>query len=262
MVRCVETHNRDALTDELQLCSHGFFVQITVMGVVPAHALEISRWSQHAGRLVHLDFQSYTGDFHLFEVGVAHGLTLLASSAAQCWSDQISWQDWLLGEMRTRYLSLCGMEVQLVEVHVSAYELDASFDSGRTHMVAVPSVPPPGAGEATKALFVRVRVDGYFEDGAIWSPTRITCPGIVEQLGLHVICTQHDECKCYHNGLCSGCLVTSLSSTRVIAGQAERMVGWAAVTSGLRSGCAASASSQCSSEPGSVVGNSLPSGHQ
>ena len=143
MVRCVETHNRVALTDELQLCSHGFFVQITVTGVVPAHALDISRWSQHAARLVLLDFQSY----YLFEVGVAHGLTLLASSVAQCWGDQISWQDWLLGEMRTLYPF--DMEVQLVEVHVSAYELDASFDSGRTYMVAVPSAPVPGADEAT-----------------------------------------------------------------------------------------------------------------
>ena len=74
-----------------------------------------------------------------------------------------------------------------MEVHVSVYELDASFDSGRTYMVAVPSGPPPGAVDANKVLFVRVRVDGYFEDGAIWSPSRITCPGIVEQLGLLVI---------------------------------------------------------------------------
>ena len=268
MVRCVGTHNRVALTDELQLCSHGFFVQMTVTGVVPAHALDISRWSQHAGRLVHRDFQSYTEDFHLFEVGVAHGLTLLASSVAQCWGDQITWHDWLLGEMRTRYLSLCGMEVQLVEVHVSAYELDASFDSGRTYMVAVPSVPPPGAVEANKVLFVRVRVDGYFEDGAIWSPSRITCPGIVEQLGLLVICTQHDECKCYHNGEALLRLpVDATNGDFVVIYKSDRRPGrenggWAAVTSGLRSGYAASASSQCSSEPGSVVGDSLPSGHQ
>ena len=87
-----------------------------------------------------------------------------------------------------------------MEVHVSVYELDASFDSDCTYMVAVPSGPPPGAVDATKVLFVRVRVDGYFEDGAIWSPDRITCPGIVEQLGLLVICTQHDECSCCHNG--------------------------------------------------------------
>ena len=108
MVRCSGTHNRIvlSLTDELQDCSHGFFVQITVTGVVPAHALDISRWSQHAGRLLHLGFQAYTGDFHLFEVGVAHGLTLLASSVAQCWGDQATWHDWLLIEMRTRYLSL------------------------------------------------------------------------------------------------------------------------------------------------------------
>ena len=133
---CLETHNRAALTDELQDCSHGFFVQITVTGVIPAHALDISPWCQHAGRLLHLDFQLYTGDFHLFEVDVAHGLTLLASSIAQCWSDLSTWNNWLLIEMRTRYLSLCGLDVQLVEVHASIYELDACFDSSRTYMVA------------------------------------------------------------------------------------------------------------------------------
>ena len=106
MIRCSGTHNRVALTDELQDCSHGFFVQITVTGVIPAHALDISRWCQHAGRLVHLGFQSYTGDLHLFEVGVAHGLTLLASSLAQCWGDLETWHDWLLIEMRTLPLTL------------------------------------------------------------------------------------------------------------------------------------------------------------
>ena len=135
-------------------------------------------------------------------------------------------------------------------------------------MVAVPSVPPPGAVEANKVLFVRVRVDGYFEDGAIWSPSRITCPGIVEQLGLLVICTQHDECKCYHNGEALHRLpVDATNGDFVVIYKGDRRPGrensgWAAVTSGLRSGYAASASSQCSSEPGSVVGVSLPSGHQ
>ena len=85
-------------------------------------------------------------------------------------------RDWLLIEMRTRYLSLCGMDVQLVEVHVSIYDLDAYFDSGRTYMVAVPLGPPPVAADANKVLYVRVRVDGYFGPnimpwyrGATWS---------------------------------------------------------------------------------------------
>ena len=86
----------------------GFFVQITVTGVLPAHALDISRWCQHAGRLLHLDFQSYTGDFHFFEVGVAHGLTLLASSIAQCWGDlgtwNVVWMCWL--RLRSMPLSM------------------------------------------------------------------------------------------------------------------------------------------------------------
>ena len=74
-MRCIGTHNRAALTDELQDCVHGF--QTTVTGVIPAHALDISRWCHNAGRLLHLDFQFYTEDLHLFEVGVAHGPTLL-----------------------------------------------------------------------------------------------------------------------------------------------------------------------------------------
>ena len=44
MVRCVGTHNRVALTDELQDCAHGFFVQITVTGAIPAHAIDVTRW--------------------------------------------------------------------------------------------------------------------------------------------------------------------------------------------------------------------------
>ena len=115
---------------------------------------------------------------------------------------------------------------------------------------------------------MRVRVDGYFEDGAIWSPDRITCPGIVEQLGLLVICTQHDECKCYHNAKALQRLpVDASNGDFVVIYKSDRRPGrengWsAAVTSGLRSGYAASASSHFSPEPGSVVGVSLPSGHQ
>ena len=95
-------------------------------------------------------------------------------------------------------------------------------------------------------------------------PIRITCPGIVEQLGLHVICTQQDEC----NGeallrlpvdATNGDFVVIYKSGRM-PGRENR--GWAAVISGLQSEYAASASSQCSSEPGSVIGSSVPAGHQ
>ena len=112
-----------------------------------------------------------------------------------------------------------------------------------------------------------LRVDGYFEDGAIWSPGRISCPGIVEQLGLLVICTQHDECKCYHNGGALQRLPVDVSNGDFVAiyksdRRPRRENGLSsAVTSGLRPGSAASASSQCSSEPGSVLGVSLPAGN-
>ena len=90
----------------------------------------------------------------------------------------------------------------------------------------------------------------------------------MEQLGLYVICTQRDECKCYHNGeallrlpvdATNGDFFAIYKSSRM-PGRENR--GWAAVTSGLQSDYAASASSQCSSEPGSVVGGSLPAGYQ
>ena len=89
----------------------------------------------------------------------------------------------------------------MVEVHVSIYDMDACFDSGRTYMVAVPMGPPRVWADANKVLYVRVRVGGYFEDGAVWSPVMISCPGMVEQLGLLVICMQHGECSCYLNGV-------------------------------------------------------------
>ena len=59
MVRCVGTHNRVALTDELQDCAHGFLVQITIPGVIPAHALDVTRWCSESGQLMRLDYQYY-----------------------------------------------------------------------------------------------------------------------------------------------------------------------------------------------------------
>ncbi len=44
MVRCTGTHNRAALTDEWQDCAHGFFVQITVTGAIPAHAIDVTNY--------------------------------------------------------------------------------------------------------------------------------------------------------------------------------------------------------------------------
>ena len=48
----VLAHNRVALTDELQDCTHGFFVQITITGATPAHAVDVCE----SGQLMHLDY--------------------------------------------------------------------------------------------------------------------------------------------------------------------------------------------------------------
>ena len=190
---------------------------------------------------------------------MTHGLTLLASQVEQCWGDLETWQDWLLIEMRTRYLSLCGMDVRLVEVHVSVYEVDACFDSGRTCMVAVPSVPPRITPNIHKVLYVRVRVDGYFEDGAVWSPLRTSCLGLVEQLGLLVICTQRGACKCYLNGApLHEVLMEVAHGDFVVIYQSDsrpvlqRGRGYAE-NAGLNHARTPSSSSHCSSGPGGVV---------
>ena len=47
---------------------------------------------------------------------------------------------------------------------------------------------------------MRVRVDGYYEDGAVWCAAMISCPGMMEQVGLFVICMHHRACRCYLNG--------------------------------------------------------------
>ena len=68
-------------TDELQDCYHGFFVQI--------HAVDVTWWCSESGQLMHLDYQYYAGDSDQFLVGVAHGLTLLASSLGLAFFVQI-----------------------------------------------------------------------------------------------------------------------------------------------------------------------------
>ena len=184
MVRCVGTHNRVTLTDEIQACNHGFFVQITITRAIPTHAVDVTRWCSESGQLMHLDYQYYAGDSHQFLVGVAHGLTRLASSLAPCWGDRESWEEWLLMELRHRYLALCGLTVHLYTVHASINDLDACYDPGRTYMVAAPVGPSRISAEAVTVLYVRVRVDGFFDEGAVWSPAAIACFAMIEQLGL------------------------------------------------------------------------------
>ena len=200
LVRCVGTHNRVPLTDELQDCRHGFFVQITITRAIPTHAVDVTRWCSEAGQLMHLDYQYYAGDSHQFIVGVAHGLTLLASCLAPCWGDRESWEEWLLMELRHRYLALCGLAVHLHAVHASIGDLDACYDPGRTYMVAAPERPPCSLEEAVAVLYVRVRVEGFYDEGAVWCPAAIACRSMIEQLGLFVACQQQGSCRCYLNG--------------------------------------------------------------
>ncbi len=49
-------------------------------------------------------------------------------------------------------------------------------------MVAAPVGPSPISQDAVTVLYVRVRVDGFHDEGAVWCPAQITCPAMVEQL--------------------------------------------------------------------------------
>ena len=57
---------------------------------------------------------------------------------------------------------------------------------GRTYMVAAPAGPSRISVEAVTVLYVRVRVDGFFDEGAVWSPATVACLAMIEQLGLFV----------------------------------------------------------------------------
>ena len=103
-------------------------------------------------------------------------------------------------ELRHRYLALCGLTVHLYTVHASINDLDACYDPGRTYMVAAPVRPPRISVEAVTVLYVRVRVEGFFDEGAVWSPAAIACFAMIEQLGLFVACQQRGGCRCYLNG--------------------------------------------------------------
>ena len=43
-------------------------------------------------------------------------------------------------------------------------------------------------------------MDGFFDEGAVWSPATIACLAMVEQLDLFVACQQRGFCRCYLNG--------------------------------------------------------------
>ena len=80
-------------------------------------------------------WKSHRVTFAMFKhgAGVAHGPTLLASSLAPCLGDRESWDEWLLMELRHRYLALCGLAVHLHAVHASIGDLDASYARAHLH---------------------------------------------------------------------------------------------------------------------------------
>ena len=85
-------------------------------------------------------------------------------------------------------------------------------------MVAAPERPPRSSKEAVAVLYVRVRVEGFYDEGAVWCPAAIACLTMIEQLGLFVACQQGGDCRCYLNGtpLHDDLVVTSLPSSKVI----------------------------------------------
>ena len=83
-------------------------------------------------------------------------------------------------------------------VHSSVYVVDAVHEPERTYLVVLPDVPLE-LGRLERVLFVRLRLDGYYDEGAVWCPLQITCGGMLEQLDLDILCGQEGECKCYLN---------------------------------------------------------------
>ena len=67
-------------------------------------------------------------------------------------------------------------------------------------MVAAPERPPCSLEEAVAVLYVRVRVEGFYDEGAVWCPAAIACGAMIEQLGLFVACHQQGSCRRYLNG--------------------------------------------------------------
>ena len=45
-----------------------------------------------------------------------------------------------------------------------------------------------------------MRVEGFYDEGAVWCPAAIACGAMIEQLGLFVACQQQGSCRCYLNG--------------------------------------------------------------
>ena len=125
-------------------------------------------------------------------------------------------------------------------------------------MVAAPAGPSRISAEAVTVLYVRVRVDGFFDEGAVWSPATIACFTIVEQLGLFVACQQRGFCRCYINGSPlhnepvavkhGDFLAIFLGHTMLFTASTRRLGGSAGTVSECPSGQSAAAASETCSE--------------
>ena len=125
-------------------------------------------------------------DPHQFLVGVAHGLTLLASSTAPCWGDCDSWEEWLLLELDT----LPYAASQCTSMKCTLPSMIRMRVMTRAHL----------HGGGTGGPVSDLCGGGHGPPCAVWSPAMISCLAMVEQLGLFIACQQRGLCLCYLNG--------------------------------------------------------------
>ena len=223
-----------SLTEELRACEHGFYVQIQVEGVMPEFIREIARGAQEAQRLLHSVFQTDGGVDHLHVVSVAHGTSLFSSCQTDCWGP-LDFGPWILPVLRNRLLSLCGLGVSLHQVHESAYAVEAQYMPHRSFLLAVPDVP--FTFDLSVVVFVKIAVDGFYAQGAVWTMREITCPVIQEQVGVAIPCQMGRTCICYHNNVPLGVFPTPVTTGDFVAiYRSNGIVSTGGVDSSLQSG--------------------------
>ena len=187
------------LTEQLVECWHGFYARIIITyggsplpGLLPFRQL----WAP----IPHLHHAMMGSTIRKHIVYIPGGTALLFSSTFEALGKENQWFDWLPGAIQASVLLLRPIAFRLLRVNEAIRGELPVCPVDSIHYALIPALTPP---PFPIVIVVKVSFPPIMQLGAIFTADRVSCAGLINQLGLANQCMNEGEepCVCYKNGI-------------------------------------------------------------
>ena len=192
-------YNGERLSQRLQRCASGFFVQVHYISTV-FFLRELLHSARVQANTLHVtEVQPASRRVRRSAVFIAGGASLLASR----YYETVDFHERrvIIGELRSRFPDLAAKNFDLVPVHSSMSDIDPVASFVRQRFVLA-SFEDEGEEAYLVSVVLKLDLPPYHKTGAIIVPPVLRKDNLVMQTGVYLICGPIGElCTCYHNGV-------------------------------------------------------------